>query len=106
LVKAKRLRLPKNFTPSFKLRVVDAVADIRKGGQTRASEMTGVCQGTISKWCRDKDKLQVQALKDAGSRGRGNVGRVLFRRRRGPRPMYADAETMVMTKVEGVRRRG
>lgn len=99
----KRLRMPKNYTADFKLRVIEAVANYGKGGQTEMSTITDIDQSTISRWVKDKAKINLAAIKNAGMKGRGNVGRVLFRSARNRKGKFAAAEELVMTKFEAAR---
>ena len=101
----------KRYRASFKLKVVEMCDLItlqyrpKRGSQTIVSEMAGIDSSLVSRWTSSRESLKRFVKRTAGSKGAGNVGRVLFADSRGPKPLHPAAESMVMVKVDQARQK-
>lgn len=99
----------KRYRSSFKLhciRILDSVVrqiGKARGAQAIAAQLCGIHESMICRWARDKAKWQRLELKAAGSKGAGNVGRVLLSSSSGPKPYFEAAEKIVLAKVDQTR---
>jgi hypothetical protein len=104
-------RFRKRYRASFKMKVVEITKRIAvqyklsRGGQAITAEFAGIDASLVSRWTQGYHKLTRFLKRTAGSKGAGNVGRVLFAESRGRKAQYPAAEAIVMVRVDQARQK-
>jgi transposase-like protein len=99
----------KRYTASFKLRIVELVGTfklqmgLKRGEQAKVADMAGIDPSLVTRWKQRLQVLEANARKNAGAKGAGNVGRVVFSGSSGPGAQFPAAEQLVLTRVEQAR---
>ena len=103
----------KAYSSLFKMRVIQLVMALnaerpgtRNGAQKDAADLFNLAPTTVGQWVKAADKIIVGARKMLGTRGRGNLGRLVLSAPRGALARFAAAEALVFGKFLSARKKG